>query len=150
MYHDRSGTTTLTVHHQELITASYRRLEPLLEETMDLFFSRLFEIAPYIRPVFKGDIRPSSAALLAMFRMTMEHLDRPEVLATSFERAGKLQQERGFTSGYYDIFASAFLWTLERMLPGNFTEEVRSAWIALYVEIARSMKKGAAGLGRAA
>ncbi|MBP9212405.1 MAG: hemin receptor [Bacteroidetes bacterium] len=142
--------TILSDHQIALVRSSYDRILPVAEETGDLFFSRLFEIAPYVRPLFHGDIHLQGRKVMEMLTFIVISADDLEQLTPRLHRLGKEHREHGVISGHYDIFASALLWTLERMLGREFTDDVRNAWVALYVEVTAPMKKGAAGEPKAA
>lgn len=137
--------TILTDHQIALIRSSYDRILPLAEETGDLFYSRLFEIAPYLRPLFRGDMKVQGRKVMEMLTFIVISADDLEQVTPRLQQLGKDHRSYGVTSGHYDIFASALLWTLERMLGREFTDEVRNAWVALYVDVTTPMKKGAAG-----
>ena len=50
----------------------------------------------------------------------------------------------------YNVVGAAFLWTLEQGLGGDFTDEVKSAWGAVYDVLASTMKAGAEEAEKAA
>jgi len=41
----------------QLVKQSFAKIAPIVEQAADLFYGRLFEIAPQLRPLFKGDIK---------------------------------------------------------------------------------------------
>ncbi|NUN70171.1 MAG: hemin receptor [Bacteroidetes bacterium] len=137
--------TMLSDHHIALIRSSYDRILPIAEETGELFYSRLFEIAPYVRPLFRGTMEQHARTMMEMVTFIVISADDLEQVAPRLQQLGKRHRSYGVTSGHYDIFASALLWTLERTLGRDFTNDVRNAWVALYVEVSGLMKKGAAG-----
>jgi hemoglobin-like flavoprotein len=140
----------MTQHQKELVRSSFQKIAPIAEETTDLFYSRLFEIAPYVRPLFKGEMRGQGTKMMAMLQAVVQILDRFEENIPRLEKLGRDHRSYGVTSGHYDIFASALLWSLERMLGRDFTDDVRNAWVALYVDISAVMKKAAKEVTRAA
>lgn len=46
----------MTLHDIALVQTSFEKVAPIAE-TASLFYGRLFEIAPEVKPVFKGNIR---------------------------------------------------------------------------------------------
>ena len=48
------ATTTQQI---QLVKQSFAKIAPIAEQAADLFYGRLFEIAPQLRPLFKGDIK---------------------------------------------------------------------------------------------
>lgn len=140
----------MTEHQKELVRGSFRKIAPIAEETTDLFYSRLFEIAPYVRPLFKGEMHEQGAKMMTMLQAVIHILDRFEENIPRLEKLGRDHRSYGVTSGHYDIFASALLWSLERMLGRDFTDDVRNAWVSLYVDISAVMKKAAKDVTKAA
>jgi hemoglobin-like flavoprotein len=140
----------MTDHQQELVRSSVQKIMLISDETADLFYSRLFEIAPYVRPLFKGDMKDQGARMMTMLHYAVQNMHRLNECASMLEQLGQKHRSYGVTGGHYDIFASALLWTLERMLGREFTDDVRNAWVALYLEISAAMKKGSADVTRAA
>ena len=140
----------MTQHQKDLVRSSFRKITPIAEETSDLFYSRLFEIAPYVGALFKGETHEQGAKMMTMLQMVIHMLDRFEENIPRLEKLGRDHRSYGVTSGHYDIFASALLWSLERMLGRDFTDDVRNAWVALYVDISAVMKKAAKDVTRAA
>jgi len=133
----------MTQHQQELVRASFAKILPISEEAADLFYSRLFEIAPYIRPLFKGDIKDQGQKLIQTLHIAVNSLDRIDTVTPALQKIGRAHKAFGVVNGHYDIVASALLWTLERTLGGEFTDEVRNAWVSMYTTISRIMKQAA-------
>ncbi len=140
----------MTHHQKELIRSSFAMIQPIAEEAADLFYSRLFEIAPYVRPLFRGDLKEQGKTLMQMLTIAVNNLDRMEEITPSLQKMGRDHKSYGVTNGHYDIVASALLWTLERGLGSDFTDEVRSAWVAMYTTLAGVMKQAADDVQRAA
>ena len=136
--------------HKVLLRSSLRQLQPLRSEAAGIFISRLFEIAPYVRPLFRGDVMAHGTKFMEMVEQTILALDEEEPLRQRMRSMGRTHALVGVARAHYDIIASALLWTLERVLGEHCTEEVRAAWIELYVLVSTEMKQGAADLYRAA
>lgn len=140
----------MTEHQRALVRSSFLKIIPIAEETSDLFYSRLFEIAPYIRPIFRGEMKEQGKKMMTMLEYIVATTDRFEENIPALAKLGKDHRRYGVTTGHYDIFASALLWTLERMLGKEFTDEVRNAWVSLYVDISAVMKEAASNNTKAA
>lgn len=140
----------MTHHQKELILTSFTRIVPIAEETGELFFSRLFEIAPYVRPMFKEDLKVQGRRFMLSLAMIVHNLESAEIITPMLQKLGRDHRSHGVTFGHYDIAASALLWTLERCLGGEFTDEVRNSWISLYTYVSGIMKKAAEDVSLAA
>lgn len=133
----------MTKHQQELVRTSFAKVIPIAEEAADLFYSRLFEIAPYIRPLFKGDLKDQGRKLMQTLHVAVNTLDRIDAMTPALQKLGRDHKSYGVVNGHYDIVASALLWTLERALGGEFTDEVRNAWVSMYTTVSGIMKRAA-------
>jgi hemoglobin-like flavoprotein len=136
----------MTKHQQKLVQSSFKKLSPITQE----FYSRLFEIAPYLRPLFRNDLKEQGKKLMETLAVVVNGLDRFEEVSPLLKKLGQQHTSYGVTNAHYDIAASALLWTLERGLGAEFTDEVRNAWVSLYGIVADTMKKGAEEVQRAA
>ncbi|MFZ4620219.1 MAG: globin domain-containing protein [Bacteroidota bacterium] len=140
----------MTLHQKELVVNSFTKIGPIAEETGELFFSRLFEIAPYVRPLFKEDLKVMGMKFMQSLAVIVSNLDKMETVTPVLQKLGREHRSYGVTTGHFDIAASALLWTLERCLGGDFTDEVRNAWISLYTLVSGIMKKAADDVSLAA
>ncbi len=140
----------MTLHQKELVLNSFTKIVPIIEETGEIFFSRLFEIAPYVRPLFKEDLKTLGRRFMLNLAMIVHNLDSIENITPMLQKLGRDHRAFGITEGHYDIAASALLWTLERCLGSECTDEVRNSWISLYSLASGIMKKAAKDVSLAA
>ncbi|MCK9409464.1 MAG: globin domain-containing protein [Bacteroidetes bacterium] len=131
----------MTQRHIALVRSSFAKMLPTTDTTAALFYARLFAIAPYVRPLFKNDVNVQGQQFMHTLRVIVDRLDTLDENGPVFGILRRKLHSCGITNAHYDIIASAFLWTLERELGADFTEEVRSAWVAMYVSITDVMKR---------
>jgi hemoglobin-like flavoprotein len=134
----------LTVHDIALVRASFAKVLPLKEIAADLFYDRLFEIAPPLRPMFPTDLKAQKTKLMAMIATAVGGLDNLDALVPPVKALGARHAGYGVTAAHYGTVAEALLWTLERGLGDDFTPDVRAAWTKVYVVLADTMQAGAA------
>lgn len=134
----------MTPEQKALVQTSFAQVVPIKEAAADLFYSRLFEIDPSLRPLFKGDIKEQGAKLIAMIATAVNGLDRLEAIVPAVQALGRRHAGYGVTAAHYDTVAGALLWTLEKGLGPAFTDDVRGAWTACYTVLADTMKQAAA------
>jgi hemoglobin-like flavoprotein len=127
-----------------LVKASFAKIEPVAEGAAVLFYARLFEIAPDLQRLFKGDIREQGRKLMRMIGAAVKGLDRLEEIVPAVRALGARHAGYGVRDRDYETVAKALLWTLERALGDEFTAETRSAWTAVYNLLAQTMKDAAA------
>ena len=126
-----------------LVQESFAAIEPISATAADLFYSRLFEIDPSLRPLFKHDMVEKGRKLMQMLALAVKGLSDldsivPTVRALGFRHAGY-----GVRESDYETVASALLWTLARGLGDGFTPEVAESWGAAYALLAETMKQAA-------
>ena len=134
----------MTPTERELVQATWRQVIPGVDAAGQLFYDRLFEIDPELRPLFKGDIEQQAHRLMATISFAVDGLDDLDLIVPAVRDLGVRHLEYGVTEAHYDTVGEALLWTLERGLGDAFTPEVKNAWVAAYSLLAGTMKDAAA------
>ncbi len=127
-----------------LVQSSFTRVAPIAETAAELFYQRLFELDPSLRPMFRGDMKDQGKKLMAMLGSVvggLRHLDR---LVPGVRALGARHVDYGVRDEHYDTVGAALLWTLDQGLGDAFTDDVRDAWTAAYTLLATTMKDAAA------
>lgn len=112
-----------------------------------MFFARLFELDPEIRPMFPSDLERVQRNFVAALAWMVEDLDDPEKLLPQLQQLGRLHHEWGVRESHYGTFRDALLWALERSVGATFTPEVRAAWLGTYAWMQEAMLRGSAASG---
>jgi nitric oxide dioxygenase len=133
----------LTADDIGLVRASFARIMPIKDTAADLFYGRLFEIAPQLRGMFPVDLREQKQKLMAMIAAAVGGLDDLNALIPKVKALGARHADYGVTVKHYAIVGDALMWTLDRGLGEAFTPEVRSAWAKVYGVLAGTMQIGA-------
>jgi len=128
---------------QDLVRTTFARLAVMPEVTGALFYERLFERNPRLRPMFKNDMRLQGVKLMAMLAIIVYNLHQPGEVLPAIRDLGVRHVGYGVKLADYDALADALMWTLEQVLAEEFTPEVRNAWAACYGELASEMKAAA-------
>ncbi|GJM02647.1 MAG: hemoglobin [Rhodomicrobium sp.] len=134
----------MTPEQVELVQSSFKKVEPIATEAGDLFYGRLFEIAPQVRPMFSDDIATQRDKLMKMLSTAVTNLHQVELIIPAVEDLGRRHVDYGVVDEHYDTVGSALLWTLEQGLKDDFTPEVKEAWTETYTTLAGVMKAAAA------
>ena len=133
----------LTAQDIVLVRASFAKVLPIKAAAADLFYGRLFEIAPQLRPMFPKDLREQKAKLMAMIAAAVGGLHDLATLVPHVKALGARHAGYGVTVAHYAIVGDALMSTLERGLGDEFTPEVRSSWAKVYGVLAGTMQAGA-------
>ena len=110
----------------------------------DLFYDRLFSIAPDVRPLFPDDLSQQKKKLIQMLTTAVTNLHQVETIISAVQNLGRRHVGYGVTSKHYEPVGAALLWTLDQGLGSAFTPQVKEAWTATYTTIAEVMKRAAA------
>ncbi len=133
-----------------MIQASFAKVVPIADQAAVLFYDRLFEIAPQVRPMFKGDMAEQRRKLIAMLAVVVNGLgDLPSVLPAASMLA-KRHVNYGVVRDHYPIVGAALLWTLEKGLGEAWTPQLATAWTAAYTILSDFMIAEAYGHAQAA
>ncbi len=132
-------------HEQIALTqSSFAQVIPIADTAAALFYGRLFELAPELRPLFKGELQEQGRKLMRMIGLAVKGLDRWETLAPVLRDLGQRHEQYGVREQDYDTVGAALLWTLEQGLGPSFTPEVKAAWVAVYTQLAGAMQRATA------
>lgn len=141
------------------IRRSWNLVAPITETVADLFYRRLFEIAPHYRSLFKEDLAPQKRKLLAMLHFIVRSLDWRE---DDWQESVAVEDDlflvvialgRRHVDLYrvpdeaYESVRDALLWTFDYGLGEAFTGEIRDAWIKAYGMISKMMQMGRCAAG---
>ena len=133
----------MTPHQKMLVQTSFAQVAPIDETAAALFYNRLFELDPALRPMFRGDIEEQGRKLMQMLAVAVRGLDDLGALVPAVHALGRRHAGYGVRDEHYETVAAALLWTLEAGLGEAFTPEVREAWGTVYWVLAETMKDGA-------
>jgi len=126
------------------VQESFRKVVPIAGTAADLFYGRLFDIAPDLRPLFPDDLAEQKKKLIAMLATAVTNLHNLDTIVPAVESLGKRHASYGVTDAMYEPVGAALLWTLEQGLGPDFTPPVKAAWTETYVTLAGVMQKAAA------
>jgi hemoglobin-like flavoprotein len=141
---DVRGNQMLTADDIMLVRASFARVVPIKTAAADLFYGRLFEVAPQLRKLFPADLHGQKQRLMAMIATAVGALNDLEALVPKLKALGARHVVYGARADDYNVVGEVLLWTLERGLADAFTPEVRAAWTKVYGVLAATMQAGAA------
>lgn len=109
-----------------------------------VFYRRLFEIDPALRPLFVGDIEQQAKKLIDMLAALISMIERPVGLDMELRAMGARHLDYGVKDEHYATVGAALIDMLSEVLGGKFTPQMREAWLALYGAVEATMKRGVA------
>jgi nitric oxide dioxygenase len=125
---------------QTLVRNTLAELVVMPEVAGALFYERLFEANPGLRPLFKSDMRIQGVKLMTMLATVVYNLPEPGQVLPAIRDLAVRHVQYGVKLADYDAVREALLWTLEQALGPDFTPAAREAWAFCYDELAAEMK----------
>lgn len=129
----------MTAEHLQIAHRSFAGLLPNLDQTVEAFYRRLFELDPSLRPLFPAEIHLQHTKFSQMLDTLLGDPERFEALIPAVQRMGLRHLEYGVKDEHYATVGSALLYALEQSLGYAFTDQVREAWTAVYTKLCEVM-----------
>ncbi len=126
-----------------LVQDSFRKVLPIADQAAALFYTRLFDLDPSLRHLFRGDMAEQGRKLMHMLGMAVAGLERLDQLVPAVRQLGLRHAAYQVRDEHYETVGEALLWTLARGLGAAFTQETQAAWAKTYWTLAETMKAGA-------
>ena len=134
----------MTPEQKQMVQSSFAKVAPIADQAAALFYGRLFELDPGLKPMFKGDISEQGRKLMSTLGVAVGSLDNLDALMPVLQNLGRGHVAYGVQDSHYDTVGAALLWTLEQGLGDDFTPSVKDAWTEVYTIVATVMKDAAA------
>ena len=123
-----------------LVQSSFKSVAPITSKVADLFYDRLFEIAPEVRPLFPADLAGQKVKLVGMLATAVSNLHQMDAILPAVRNLGSRHRGYGVMAEHYAPVGAALLWTLEQGLGPAFTSDVKVAWSEAYSTLADAMQ----------
>jgi hemoglobin-like flavoprotein len=123
---------TMTPDEVVLVQSSFAKVLPISDVAADLFYDRLFELDPSLRPLFPEDLRDQKKKLMTMLRVAVTGLNDTPSIVPAVQALGRRHASYGVVPAHYATVGAALLDTLAKGLGEAFTTEVRAAWVSIY------------------
>ena len=127
----------------KLVQGSYAEVAPIAEQAAEIFYKKLFELDPSLKPLFKGDMKEQGKKLMTMLTAAVNGLNHLDMLVPVVQDLGKKHVGYGVMPEHYDTVGAALLYTLEVGLGDSWTPNVKAAWVEVYTLLATTMKNAA-------
>lgn len=124
-----------------------RKTFGLVERRADVaalvFYQRLFDLAPQVRPMFAGDIQGQGQRLMEKLAVLVAALDRPKDLEAELDELGAAFSGYGVADEHYAVVRRALLEMIAEVTGPAWNAEARAAWGALFDVVETGLKRGA-------
>lgn len=126
----------MTPEQINLVKTSWGKVLPIADTAASLFYGKLFELDPSLKPLFKDNMREQGRKLTGMIGTAVSGLDRLDEIVPAVRDLGVRHDRYGVTAKHYDTVGAALLWTLSQGLgegpspprPGNPGSPSMACW----------------------
>jgi hemoglobin-like flavoprotein len=140
----------MTPNQIDLVQSSFAKVVPIADVAADLFYARLFEIAPEVKPLFRGDMREQGRKLMTTLGVVVSGLKNLEAILPAAKVLAVRHVAYGVAAAHYKPVGEALIWTLDKGLGEGFTPAAKEAWLAAYGALSGVMIAEAYGAEAAA
>jgi nitric oxide dioxygenase len=130
----------VTLDQRRLAQHALATIQPLADEFGMLFYSRLFELDPAVRGLFKHDLASQAHSLMTMLQLAIDGLNDPEHFSRALRNLGARHADYGVRPEQYATVRAALLWTFAHALGPAFTPEVAEALAEILTIITDQMQ----------
>ncbi|MEL6680704.1 MAG: globin family protein, partial [Pseudomonadota bacterium] len=111
----------------EAVQSSFAKVAPISDKAAELFYGRLFEIAPEVKPMFAGDMAEQGKKLMKTLGTVVNGLNNLDTVLPAAKDLAARHVTYGVTPKHYEPVGAALIWTLEQGLGPDFDAETRRA-----------------------
>ncbi|MGB0658853.1 MAG: globin family protein [Mangrovicoccus sp.] len=133
----------MTPEQIDAVQASFKKVAPIADAAAEIFYNRLFEIAPQVKPLFTGDIKQQGSKLMATLGAVVNGLKDLDKIVPVAQQLAVKHVDYGVTADHYVPVGEALIYTLEKGLGDDFTPEIRTAWETAYTTLSGVMIEAA-------
>jgi hemoglobin-like flavoprotein len=109
------------------------------EEAGQLFYERLFEVAPGVKHLFKGDHKEQARKLMNMVTMIVIKIQKLDDMMNEIKLLAQRHGKYGAEPAHYAVVGECLLWTLEKGLGDKWNAETAEAWAEIYGILSNAM-----------
>lgn len=129
----------MTPEQIDLVQSSFKKVVPIADTAADIFYDRLFEIAPQVRPLFPDDMSDQKKKLMQMLAVAVNGLTKLDEILPAVKDLGARHNGYDVTPAHYESVGEALIFTLGKGLGDDFTDDVKDAWVETYGTLAGVM-----------
>jgi len=140
----------MTPEQVKLVQDSFAKVAPISDVAASMFYERLFEIAPEVKPMFPADMTDQRKKLMATLAVVVNGLARLEGILPAASALARKHVNYGVKAEHYAPVGAALLWTLQKGLGDDWTPPTAEAWTNAYTTLSGFMISEAYGTPQAA
>lgn len=131
----------------ERLRGSYDALLADGSRLTTIFYAKLFERYPGVRPLFPADIRAQETKLMDSLRAVVRHVEAPEGLRDELKAMGARHVKYGARAEHYPLVCDLLLECMGDAAGNKWTPQLASEWQQALQIVSDVMLEGAAAPG---
>jgi len=129
----------------KLVQDSFSKVAPISDQAAVMFYDRLFEVAPSVRPLFADvDMERQRQALLDMLLVLRESLRGLDDIVPDLEALGARHADYGAQAAHYPVVGEVLIASMAEIAGDAWKPEYSAAWQDAYGIVQGAMLAGAA------
>ena len=131
---------SLTPEELLIVQSSWAKVTPIAAVAADLFYKKLFELDPTLRPMFAKDMSDQKNKLIKMLSFAVDGLTDLDTLVPQVQALGRRHTVYfKVTAPMYDTVGAALLDTLAVGLGDSWDDAHKEAWTKVYGVLSSTM-----------
>ena len=122
----------ISAQQRALVKHTFTRIAPNHDSVAHLFYEKLFEIAPELRPMFTHGMDMQRAKVMQMLAALVAAMDDQTYFSRMARDLGKRHVDYGVMKEQYALVGRAMMWALEEACPDVMSSAAMEAWRAAY------------------
>jgi hemoglobin-like flavoprotein len=127
----------------EALETSFDLVAPRGDELMDEFYSRLFEAAPAVRPLFPNDMRRQKTMLLGALVLLRKSLRDLGAIVPKLRELGARHVAYGAQPEHYPVVGTVLIASMAAIAGDAWKPAYEVAWSEAFEIVAATMLEGA-------
>lgn len=129
----------MTERQIQLVQESWSLVSVNADAAGQLFYARLFEVAPQVKHHFTSEPKEQVRKLMSMITMVVSRLNRLETILDDIKALAMRHNKYGAQREHYAVVGQCLIWTLSKGLGERWNKETEDAWIAAYTVLSGAM-----------
>jgi hemoglobin-like flavoprotein len=129
----------MTPDQVKAVQDSFDKVKPIADQAAAMFYGRLFEIAPEVKPLFRNDMAQQGRKLMTALSFVVGGLGNLETVLPAASALAKRHVDYGVKAADYAPVGAALLWTLEQGLGDHWSPDLAAAWGEAYTVLSNFM-----------
>jgi len=128
----------------DALETSFDLIAPRGDELVDVFYARLFEAAPAVKPLFAGtDMKRQKAMLLGTLVLLRKSLRELDAIIPKLRELGARHVAYGAQPEHYPVVGEVLLGAMATVAGPQWRPEYERAWGNAFEAVAGAMIEGA-------